>query len=75
MESLVSGIGGARCLWKGEEKPGFSSVWWLETLFISSRLPDLNPVHAFAACLHPLLAEAESLLSEAYKQRIWARRQ
>lgn len=67
MEFLVLGIGGVRCLWKGEEKLGFSLVWWFEILFISSRFLDFNLVYVFVVCFYLFLVEVESLLFEAYK--------
>ena len=71
--SLVSGTGSARCPWKGEAKAGLGPEWWVEILFISSRLLDPSSVHAVADCPYLLLvvALAVSLLSEVYKQKVW----
>lgn len=71
--SLVSGIGSARYPWKWEAKAGLGPEWWVEILFISSRLLDPNSVYAVADCPYLLLvaAVAISLLSEVYKQKVW----
>ena len=70
--SLVSGIGMPGTPGSGRQRQGWAE-WWVEILFISSRLLDPNSVYAAADCPYLLLVVpvAISLLSEVYKQKVW----
>lgn len=56
----------------GRQRQGWAE-WWVEILFISSRLLDPNSVYAATDCpyLLQVVPVAISLLSEVYKQKVW----